>query len=119
MNESGEEGTVIESKVAGLRTFADAGFRTFAVVDNEPAVIAALAEADESGEILFLQAQTFSESRRGAAPPPPRGPPLRPTPPPPQGDPPPPPPPPWAGGHDATNPRPLPRAPVPLARGHA
>src|SRR2546430_11709247 len=68
MNESGEEGTVIESKVAGLRTFADAGFRTFAVVDNEPAVIAALAETDESGEILFLQAQTFSESRRRPPP---------------------------------------------------
>jgi hypothetical protein len=68
MNESGEEGDVIESKVAGLRTFADAGFRTFAVVDNEPAVIAALADADESGEILFLQAQTFSESRRAPTP---------------------------------------------------
>jgi beta-phosphoglucomutase-like phosphatase (HAD superfamily) len=68
MNESGEEGGVIESKVAGLRTFADAGFRTFAVVDNEPAVITALAEADESWEILFLQAQTFSESRRVPTP---------------------------------------------------
>src|SRR2546430_17034027 len=113
MNESGEEGTVIESKVAGLRTFADAGFRTFAVVDNEPAVIAALAEADESGDILFLQAQTLSESRRGAPPPPPRGPPHHPPPPPPPGGPPPPPPPLWHARHHQTHPRPHPPSPRP------
>jgi len=55
-------------QVAGLRRLADAGYRPFAVVDNEPAVIAALAEADESNEILFLQAQTLSESRRVPTP---------------------------------------------------
>jgi hypothetical protein len=68
MNAAGGEHDVIESKVAGLRTFANDGYRTFAVVDNEPAVIAALAEADESGEILFLHAQTLSESRRVPTP---------------------------------------------------
>ena len=68
MNAAGGEDDVIESKVAGLRSFADAGYRTFAVVDNEPAVIGALAEADESGEILFLHAQTLSESRRMTTP---------------------------------------------------
>ncbi len=51
MNAAGGEDDVIESKVAGLRRFADAGYRTFAVVDNEPAVIAALADTDVSGEI--------------------------------------------------------------------
>jgi phosphoglycolate phosphatase-like HAD superfamily hydrolase len=64
MNAAGGEDDVIESKVEGLRSFAGAGYRTFAVVDNEPAVIAALAEVDDSGEILFLHAQTLSESRR-------------------------------------------------------
>src|SRR2546430_13940291 len=108
MNESGEEGTVIESKVAGLRTFADAGFRTFAVVDNEPAVIAALAETDESGEILFLQAQTFSESRPPPPPPPPRGRSFRLAAPRPRGGPPPHPPPRARRGHEPSARAPLP-----------
>src|SRR5439155_8761185 len=64
MNAAGGEDDVIDSKVEGLRRFAGGGYRTFAVVDNEPAVIAALAEADDSGEILFLHAQTLWESRR-------------------------------------------------------
>ena len=64
MNERGGEEDVLESKVSGLRRLADAGYRPFAVVDNEPAVIAALAEADTNKEILFLHAQTLSESRR-------------------------------------------------------
>jgi beta-phosphoglucomutase-like phosphatase (HAD superfamily) len=68
MNEEGGEDDVLDAKVVGLRAFAAAGYRTFAVVDNEPAVIAALAAADESGEILFLQAQTLSESRRVPTP---------------------------------------------------
>ena len=68
MNERGGEDDVLDSKVAGLRRLADAGYRPFAVVDNEAAVIAALAEADESKEILFLQAQTLSESRRVPTP---------------------------------------------------
>jgi hypothetical protein len=68
MNERGGEDDVLDSKVAGLRRLAVAGYRPFAVVDNEPAVIAALAEADASKEILFLQAQTLSESRRVPTP---------------------------------------------------
>jgi hypothetical protein len=68
MNERGGEEDVLDSKVAGLRKLTDAGYRPFAVVDNEPAVIAALAEADESKEILFLHAQTLSESRRVPTP---------------------------------------------------
>ena len=38
MNAAGGEDDVVDSKVAGLREFAAAGYRTFAVVDNEPAV---------------------------------------------------------------------------------
>src|SRR5262245_66164117 len=68
MNERGGEEDVLESKVSGLRRLADAGYRPFAVVDNEPAVIAALADADTSKEILFLHAQTLSESRRVPTP---------------------------------------------------
>jgi hypothetical protein len=68
MNEGGGEDDVLDAKVTGLRSFAEAGYRTFAVVDNEPAVIAALAAADDSGEILFLHAQTLSESRRVPTP---------------------------------------------------
>jgi hypothetical protein len=68
MNSAGGEDDVVDSKVGGLHELAAAGYRTFAVVDNEPAVIAALAEADESGEILFLHAQTLSESRRVPTP---------------------------------------------------
>ena len=68
MNERGGEGDVLESKVTGLRRLIDAGYRPFAVVDNEPAVIAALADADTSKEILFLHAQTLSESRRVPTP---------------------------------------------------
>jgi hypothetical protein len=68
MNTGSDEADVVNSKVAGVRRFTDAGYRMFAVVDNEPAVLAAVAEADESGEILFLHAQTLSESRRGPTP---------------------------------------------------
>ena len=41
-----------------------AGHRVVAVVDNEPAIISAMAEADETGEILFLHADTIFASRR-------------------------------------------------------
>jgi hypothetical protein len=68
MNAGGWDGDVAASKIAGLRAFAASGYRTIAVFDNEPEVIGALAEADDSGEILFLHARTLYESRR--APPP-------------------------------------------------
>jgi hypothetical protein len=68
MNPRGWGQDVTVAKVAGLRAFAAQGYRTLAVVDNEPDNIAAMAEADESGEILFLHAQTLSESRRISMP---------------------------------------------------
>ena len=61
MNEGGDGSSVVASKVAALGAFARAGYRTFAVVESDPAVIRALARADESGDVLFLHAGYFSE----------------------------------------------------------
>jgi hypothetical protein len=47
-----EEG-VPQTKVAALNAFREAGYRVFAVVDNEPGNIRAMAEADAADEILF------------------------------------------------------------------
>jgi phosphoglycolate phosphatase-like HAD superfamily hydrolase len=52
-----DSASVVDSRVETLHVFARAGYRTFAVVDSEPAVIEALAHADDSGEILFLHAR--------------------------------------------------------------
>ena len=64
MNESGDQADVVASKIEGLRAFTRAGYRPFAVVDHDPAVIRAMVEADETGDILFLQTQTTSPSPR-------------------------------------------------------
>jgi hypothetical protein len=68
MNESGDHGDVIASKIEGLHAFTRAGYRPVAVVDHDPAVIRALAEADETGDILFLHTQTTSPSPRLTGP---------------------------------------------------
>jgi hypothetical protein len=62
MNESGHQGDVAACKIEGLRAFTRAGYRPVAVVDHEPAVIRAMVEADETGDILFLQTGTTSPS---------------------------------------------------------
>lgn len=68
MNASGLEEDVARAKVHGLRRLREAGYRVIAVVDNEPAMIRAMAEADETGEILFLHADTIFASRREPMP---------------------------------------------------
>jgi hypothetical protein len=68
MNESGHQGDVVASKIEGLRAFTRAGYRPVAVVDHEPAVIRAMVEADEAGDILFLQTRTTSKSPRLTGP---------------------------------------------------
>jgi hypothetical protein len=68
MNGSGHHGDVVASKIEGLRAFTRAGYRPVAVVDHEPAVIRAMVEADEAGDILFLQTQTTSASPRRTGP---------------------------------------------------
>ena len=68
MNESGHQGDVATSKIKGLRAFTRAGYRSVAVVDHEPAVIRAMVDADEAGDILFLQARPTSPSPRLTGP---------------------------------------------------
>ena len=68
MNESGDQGDVIASKIEGLHAFTRAGYRPVAVVDHDPAVIRAMVEADETGDILFLHTRTRSPSPRLTGP---------------------------------------------------
>jgi hypothetical protein len=68
MNESGDDGDVIASKIEGLHAFTRAGYRPVAVVDHDAAVIRAMVEADETGDILFLQTRTTSPSPRLTGP---------------------------------------------------
>jgi hypothetical protein len=68
MNRQGFEEDVAAGKVDGLRRLRLAGYRIVAVVDNEPAMIRAMAEHDETGEILFLHADTIFSSRREPTP---------------------------------------------------
>jgi beta-phosphoglucomutase-like phosphatase (HAD superfamily) len=63
----GEDG-VADAKVDGLRRLAADGYRVVAVVDNEPAMIAAMAGSEGTGEILFLHADTIFASRREPTP---------------------------------------------------
>ena len=67
MNPSGDE-AVEAAKVDGLRQLRRAGYRVVAVVDNEPAMLRAMSEADGSGEALFLHADTIFASRRPPVP---------------------------------------------------
>lgn len=64
MNPRDWEEAVPEAKVSALRKIEDLGFRVFAVVDNEPENIQAMAAADGQGEILFLHADTIFTSQR-------------------------------------------------------
>ena len=62
MNSGDWEEGVPQSKVAGIRRFQEAGYRVFAILDNEPATLAAVAELDGCEEILPLHAHTTFES---------------------------------------------------------
>ncbi|RMD71166.1 MAG: DUF2181 domain-containing protein, partial [Gammaproteobacteria bacterium] len=68
MNPRGWEQQVQASKVAGIRHFQRQGFRVFAMVDNEPANLEAIARIDPQQEILLLHAHTVFESKRLALP---------------------------------------------------
>lgn len=69
MNPSDRERGVGGAKAAGLRHFRDIGYRVFAVVDNEPENLRAIAEEDTEHEILLLQAGKVFESKRTRMPP--------------------------------------------------
>jgi len=68
MNATGTPGDVAAAKVEALRSLRRAGYRVAAVVDNEPAMIRAMAEDDEGAEILFLHADTIFDSKREPTP---------------------------------------------------
>jgi hypothetical protein len=68
MNSGGWGEDTAAAKVDGLRAFAAAGYRVVAVVDNEPEILEALAASDETGDVLFVHAQTLDESRRVGSP---------------------------------------------------
>jgi hypothetical protein len=64
-----EPGMRVEnSKAAGIRYFQDAGFRVVAFIDNEPANLQSVAEADPDGEIMLLHADTIFQSARQSLP---------------------------------------------------
>lgn len=64
MNARGWGEDVAAGKVEGLERLQTAGLRVVAVVDNEPANLAAMAAADTTDEMLFLHADTIFESQR-------------------------------------------------------
>ncbi len=59
---------VSDSKIAGLRHFQDQGYHVFAVIDNEPFVLKALARETKGTDILLMHANTVFESRRASVP---------------------------------------------------
>ncbi|NOX62776.1 MAG: DUF2181 domain-containing protein [Chloroflexi bacterium] len=68
MNPGDWEEVVPQVKVAGLRYFQEMGFRVFAFIDNEPPNLKAVAQADPTGEVLLLHADTIFESKRTRPP---------------------------------------------------
>lgn len=59
---------VREAKRLGIRYFRSRGFRVFAVVDNEPENLEAVAKEDPEREMLLLHAETLFQSRRESLP---------------------------------------------------
>jgi len=68
MNPYGWGQRVAESKADCVRRLQARGLRVVALVDNEPAIIQAMADADGTHEILFLHADTIFESQRVVTP---------------------------------------------------
>ncbi|MCH8103389.1 MAG: hypothetical protein IIB28_09595 [Chloroflexi bacterium] len=68
MNPGGWEDGVPASKVDGVRKFQREGYRVIAMVDNEPANLAAVHEMAGCEEILPLHAHTIFESECGELP---------------------------------------------------
>jgi hypothetical protein len=68
MNESGYRSDVVASKMEGLRAFTRGGYRPVAVIDQDPAVIRAMANACAGDDILFLQSRTSPPSPRLTGP---------------------------------------------------
>lgn len=56
------------AKVDGMRQFSAMGYHVFAMIDNEPQILEALADDPENEEVLLLHADTIFESRRSSMP---------------------------------------------------
>jgi hypothetical protein len=69
MNPGEWDRDIDDFKVAGLRRFREMGYHVFAVIDNEPHVLNALAGAEHETELLLLHADTIFESRTSSMPP--------------------------------------------------
>lgn len=69
LNSDPEGREVARAKIEGIRAFQAAGYRVVAVVDNEPANLAAVSESNPGADILPLHASTLFESKRMLSPP--------------------------------------------------
>ena len=68
MNPGSWEDEVTGSKADGIRKFQRAGYRVFAVVDNEPDNLEAIAAIDDEQAMLMLHADTIFDSCRSKLP---------------------------------------------------
>lgn len=68
MNKRGWEQDVESAKIAGLQRFHEMGYRVFAVIDNEPRMLEALAPEAAKQEVLLLHANTIFESPSSSMP---------------------------------------------------
>ncbi|MFX0117270.1 MAG: hypothetical protein ACFFB3_22175 [Candidatus Hodarchaeota archaeon] len=64
MNKNDWEVLVGNSKVLGLQNFQKNGYKVIAFVDNEPANLEAVSEAQIAQDLLLLHAETIFESKR-------------------------------------------------------
>jgi hypothetical protein len=68
MNPGEWEQNVGNFKVAGLKQFREMGYHVFAMIDNEPRILEALADVAAAGEMLLLHADTIFESHSSSMP---------------------------------------------------
>jgi hypothetical protein len=68
MNPGTWEEDIAQSKIAGLRQFQARGHHVFAMMDNEPSVLKALAKETKGTGILLLHANTIFESHGASIP---------------------------------------------------
>ncbi|MFQ6114270.1 MAG: hypothetical protein ACE5NG_09305 [bacterium] len=68
MNPQGLKQDAENSRVAGVRHFQEAGYRIFALIDNEPDNLKAVSKIDPKQEILLLHANTIFKSKRTRLP---------------------------------------------------
>lgn len=63
MREAADSDDVIAAKLAGIEHFRACGYRPFAMVDNQPQILEAVAAHDPGEEILLLHAGTLFQQR--------------------------------------------------------